>query len=580
MSRHLLPIATRGETTRLAGALLRTHRGPLFVSAAAFVVVGLAGLVAPWVLGRIVDAVTTGSDSSIVLTGALAIAGASVLMGAGTALSVVFLARAGEPALADLRERALDRALHLDSIRLEKAGAGDLLSRMGDDVRAVARSLTQLVPVLIQSIVAVVFTAGGLFALDWRLGLAGLASAPFYAAGLRWYLPRSGPYYARERIAQGERAEVLVSGLQGASTLRALSREQAQIDAITRHSHRAMTITLDVFRLFTRFGARQNRSELIGLGLVLGTGFLLVRDGLATVGAVTAAALYFHRLFNPIGALLMIFDDIQSAGASLARLAGVAMLEPVPAPADPSPVRHGAVELVGVGHEYVAGRPVLDGVTVRLAAGERVALVGSTGSGKSTLGAIVAGLLQPSSGTVSIGGVPLASLEPAHVRSAVALVTQDVHVFSGTVRDNVDLARPGADDAAIRAALTTVRATSWVDALPDGLDTVVGDHGHPLSPAQAQQLALARILLHDPLVAVFDEATAEAGSSGARELEAAAVAVTQGRTALIVAHRLTQARSADRVLVMHHGRIVEQGTHDSLVATGGRYAALWAAWSA
>jgi ATP-binding cassette subfamily C protein len=578
MSRTLLPIATPAETTRLAGQLLRTHWRPLSVAATAFVVTGLAGLVAPWVLGDIVDAVASG-DSSRIGRGALLIALAAAVAGASTSLSMTYLARAGEPALAALRERALDHALHLDGERVEEAGAGDLLSRVGDDVRTLAQSLTQIVPLLIGSLVAVVFTAGGLFALDWRLGLAGLASLPFYALGLRWYLPRSGPYYRSERIAQGERAEALVNGLQGAATLRALSREQAQIDRITQHSHRAMTIGIDVFTLYTRFGARTNRSELIGLSLVLATGFLLVREDLATVGAVTAAALYFHRLFNPIGALLMIFDDVQSAGASLARLAGVALLDPPPAPTGASPVRRGTFELVGINHQYVPGQPVLSHVTLRISDGERVALVGATGAGKSTLGRIAAGLLSPTSGAVVIGGFPISSLEPSHVRDEIALVTQDVHVFSGTVRDNVDLARADASDDEILTALTTVRAASWVDALPDGLDTVVGGHGHPLTPSQAQQLALARVLLHDPRVAVFDEATAEAGSSGARELEDAAIAVTAGRTSLVVAHRLTQAQSADRVIVMHEGHIVEEGTHDDLVAAGGRYADLWAAWS-
>lgn len=579
MSRVLLPIATRGETTRIAASLLRAHRRPQLVSATAFMLVGLAGLAGPWILGDIVDTVTTDGSARRILTGALIIAGVSIVAGIGTPISVTYLAKAGEPALAELREQALDRALHLDSLRLEEAGAGDLLSRMGDDVRAVAQSLTQIVPLLIQSLITVAFTAGGLFALDWRLGLAGLASAPFYVMGLRWYLPRSGPYYKRERIAQGERAEALVNGVQGASTLRALSREQAQIDRITYHSWHAMTIALDVFTLLTRFGARTNRSELIGLSLVLGTGFLLVRSDLTTVGAVTAAALYFHRLFNPIGALLMIFDDIQSAGASLARIAGVAMLEPPRAPNAPSPVRDATLQLSGVGHAYIDGHPVVSDVTLRIDPGERVALVGATGAGKSTLGVIAAGLLRPTHGSVTIGGRSLTSLDPSHVRAAIALVTQDVHVFSGTVRENVDLARPDADDAEIRSALATVRARSWVDALPDGLDTVVGDHGHALTPGQAQQLALARVLLHDPIVAVFDEATAEAGSSGARELEEAAMAVAERRTSLVVAHRLTQARSADRVIVMHDGRIVEEGTHDALVAAGGRYAELWQAWS-
>ena len=579
MSRELLPVASARETSRLAWQLLASRRGALTVTVVAFALTGLTGLVAPWVLGHIVDDVRQGADSSAVYQGAIAIAVAAVVGAITTALSVGALAAASEPALASLREDVLSRALHLDSERIEAAGVGDVLSRVGDDVRTVAQSLVDVVPLVVNSLVAIVFTGLGLFALDWRLGLAGLASAPFYLIALRWYLPRSGPYYRRERIAQGERAEALVTGIQGASTLRAFGRDAAWLDRITHYSRHAATISNDVWGLLLRFFARNNRAELVGLLLVLGTGFLLVRGDFVTVGAVTAAALYFHRLFNPIGAILVTFDDVQSAGASLARLAGVAMLAPPSSEGDHG-ISGSTLELRGVGHAYVEGRPVLADIVLTVAPGERLALVGATGAGKTTLGAIAAGIIRPVTGTVVLGGTSYDELDEATIRQHVALITQDVHVFAGTVRQNVTLSKADASDADVERALRTTLAWRWVQALPEGLSTIVGDHGHSLTSSQAQQLALARLVLHDPLVAVFDEATAEAGSSGARELEDAARAAAAGRSAIIVAHRLTQARDADRVVVLHDGRMVEVGTHDVLVAAGGRYAELWAAWSA
>lgn len=578
--RRLLPIADRGDTTRLAGRLLRTHRLPLAAAVVSFVLVGLCSLVGPWMLGRIVDAVTAEEGTGAVTTAVVAIAAAGALGGVFTALSISFLARAGEPALAELREQVMDKALHLDSGRLETAGSGDLLSRVGDDTRTVATALTEIVPLLVNSAIMVGFTAVGLFALDWRLGLAGLVAAPFYVLGLRWYLPRSGPYYRRERVAQGERAEALVSGLQGARTLRAFGWEDAQLRTIEARSDHARTIAVDVFALLTRFAGRSNRAEAIGLASVLGVGFFLVRADATTVGAVTAAALYFHRLFNPIGALLFIFDEVQSTGASLSRLAGVALLPAAPAPTVAGPTRAGPLELRGVDHSYVAGQPVLSSVSLRLQPGERVALVGATGAGKTTLGAVAAGILTPTEGEVTLAGSDLAGLGARELRRRVCLVSQDVHVFAGSVREAVTLVDADAPDDAVRTALETVQAWRWVRTLPDGLDTVVGDGGHPLTAAQAQQLALARVALADPWFVVLDEATAEAGSAGARDLERAAAAVTHGRGALVVAHRLTQSAAADRVLVLEAGKVIEEGTHDDLLAAGGRYADLWAAWAA
>jgi ATP-binding cassette subfamily C protein len=312
---------------------------------------------------------------------------------------------------------------------------------------------------------------------------------------------------------------------------------------------------------------------------VLVAGFLLVRADAVSVGTAAAAALYFHGLFAPVNIALVTVDDALAATASLARLVGVADVPLPPTPEQAAAPADASVELEAVGHAYRPGQPVLHDVDLVVEEGERVALVGASGAGKTTLATLVAGVHRPVAGTVRLGGTPLDALGPDGVRRAVALVTQEVHVFAGPLRDDLRLARPDATDAQLRAALDAVGATGWVDALPEGAATVVGQGAHPLTVAQAQQLALARLVLADPPVAVLDEATADAGSAGARLLERAADRALEGRTGLVVAHRLTQAAAADRVVVPDAGRIVESGTHDELVAAGGVYAALWTAWS-
>ncbi|WP_084541492.1 ABC transporter ATP-binding protein [Nocardioides alkalitolerans] len=588
----LLPVATARAAARRAWLAFAGHRRPLAVAGLMFALSGAAGLVAPVVFGRIVDAVTSDAATDareVVWWGAAAIVVAALVELVATTASVTFLARAGQPALAGLREDVLDRALHLDHQRVEAAGEGDLLSRVGDDVRVLTDALNQIVPLLVRSLVAIVFTGVGLFALDWRLGLAGLATLPFYALGLRWYLPRSGPIYRAEREANGARAQALVTAIHGSATLRAFGLGGTHRDRVSASSWQAANLYLRVVDLLNRFGARTNRSELIGLLLVLGTGFFLVRGDLGTpvtVGAVTTAALFFHRLFNPLGVILMVFDEVQSAGASMTRLAGVADMPVAVARPDVRRPATARLEISGVGHAYDGDRWVLADVDLVVEPGERVAVVGATGAGKSTLGQIVAGRIDPAAGDVRIDGVPLADVLAARGGDVpVALVTQEVHVFAGTVRDNLTLVTDDADDARLWSVLERLGAAGWVRALgghggeeASGLDTVVGEGGTPLTTAQAQHLALARVELADPSVVVLDEATAEAGSAGARELERAATAVTDGRTTLTIAHRLTQAETADRVLVMAGGRVVEAGPHAELVAADGVYARLWAAW--
>ncbi len=566
----LLPIATPARTRRSLGALVRPHRLLLAGTVAALVAATAAVLAVPPLLGAIVDAVIDDGPAAGVDGPALGILAALVARALLSALGALLTARLGELVLAGLRERVVARALGVRPADVERAGSGDLLQRVGGDVSVVSEGVRRAVPLLVLAGLEVGLTLVGLAVLDWRLALAGLAPLPVWVLATRWYARVSGPLYAAERAAEGRRTQSVLAGVGGAATVRAFRLRTPLLERIGRDSTAAVTASLAAMRAQSRFGAALNGAELVGVLALLVTGFWLVRAEAVTVGTATAAVLYFLRLFDPIGALLFLLDEAQSAGAALARLVGVADLPLPPAPAAPRRPRDASVRLTGVRHAYDGGPEVLHGVDLEIAPGERVAVVGPSGAGKTTLGAVLAGVQEPTAGGVTIGGVPLTDL--AEPRRHVAVVTQEVHVFAGTVADDLRLARPGATDAELRAALDRVGADL-------ALDAVVGDGGDELDATAAQLLALARLVLADPAVAVLDEATAEAGSAGARVLERAADAALAGRTAVVIAHRLTQAAAADRVVVLEKGRIVESGAHAELVAAGGSYAALWRAWS-
>ncbi|GGG19164.1 ABC transporter permease [Rhodococcoides trifolii] len=571
---EILPVASGLETWRWLCAELKPHRAQAIVTALVAIVGAAASIIPFYAMSILIDKATENAPTSAIVPLGVAITLAAVVGGVATGWTSYLVSRLGETILADLRERVVATALHIPTERLERIGKGDVLSRVGTDVATVAKAVSSVLPVVISGLLLGALSVVAMAGLDWRLGLAGLVAVPAYVLAGRWYLPRSAPRYAQERRAIGHRSSVLMESMQGVQTVHAYRLEDTHLRQVDISSAAVRDISVNVFALFTRFVGRVNRAEFLGLSVILVTGFFLVRADEVSVGQTAAAALLFARLFNPVGMVLFMFDEVQSANASLARLVGVVSDSP-PAPNRAArAVKSTALELSNVEFGYDSGVPVVRGVSIGVEAGQRVALVGATGAGKSTLAAIAAGLLDPDEGSATVGGVPVAELD----RGSVAIVSQEVHVFSGPLIEDLRLARSTATQQDVLDALDAVGAREWVDALPEGVDTVVGEGGHSLTASHAQQLALARIVLLDPDIVVLDEATAEAGSLGARDLELSAAAATQGRTTLVVAHRLTQAATADRVVVLDRGVVVEEGTHAELVAAQGRYAQLWTAW--
>ena len=582
---EILPVAGTPEVRAYARRLARTYPRDLGVALGLHVLAAISGLAAPPLIGQLVEEIDEGTTTAHIDKVVAAIAVFLLVQTVLTRYARFLSFRLGEKVLADLREDFVRNSLALPVGTVERAGTGDLLTRASRDIEALGWSVRFAVPETLIALVAAVFTvAASLLVGAWVL-LPLLLGVPVLWTGTRWYLRRAKDGYLRENAAYSKINSTLAENVEGARTADALdigARRNARLDADIRESYEAERYTLF---LRTVWFPVVEMGYLVPTVATLLFGGWLYAQGSVSLAAVTTATLYAQQLIDPVDRLISWLDELQVGGAALARIIGVAQV-PDDRLASGEQPRGKHISVRGARFAYVEGRDVLHGVDLEVAPGERVAMVGPSGAGKSTLGRLIAGIHPPRTGSVTVGGVGMTELPLDELRRRVALVTQEHHVFVGTLRDNLALAlgELGSQetgelaDLRLRKALEAVDAWEWVAALPAGMDTKVGSGGHHLGAGQSQQIALARLVLADPHTLVLDEATSLIDPRAARHLERSLAAVLEGRTVIAIAHRLYTAHDADRVAVVEDGVVCEIGSHDELVAADGSYAALWRSW--
>ncbi|HEV2780451.1 MAG TPA: ABC transporter ATP-binding protein [Actinophytocola sp.] len=593
------PRSLRKGTVRRVFAFSRPHRAKLVVFLLLTVISAVLAVSTPLLAGRVVDAIVGGREAWLVVWLALAIAGVAI-MDAGLGLAERWQsARIGEGLIYDLRRAVFEHVQRMPVAFFTRTRTGALVSRLNNDVMGAQRAFTSTLSGLVTNVIQLALSLGVMMTLSWQVTGLALLLLPVFVLPARRMGRRMADLQREAATLNASMTTQMTERFSapGATLVKLFGRPRVEADEFGARAGRVRDIGVRTAMLTRWFMTSLTLVSALAQALVYGLGGYLALRGELAPGTVVALALLLTRLYTPLTALANVRVDVMTAMVSFERVFEVLDLPPMikerPGAGSVPPggvsvefddVRFGypaASQVSLASLEEVAvldqrgGQEVLHGITFRAEPGQMVALVGPSGAGKSTIATLIPRLYDVDSGAVRLSNIDVRDLTFDSLRDTVGVVTQDGHLFHDTIRANLAYAAPDADDEQIWDALRRARLADLVASLPDGLDTVVGERGYRLSGGERQRLTIARLLLAQPRVVILDEATAHLDSESEVAVQEALTDALAGRTAIVIAHRLSTVRAADQILVIEDGRIVESGTHDTLLAAGGRYADLY-----
>lgn len=574
----------RQRSLRLLGSLIAPLRARVILTMVVVVVSTAAQVAGPALIAfgidRALPALIDGDALPLGLTvGAYLLTG---IVGASMiAWYTVLSARVSQAILFDLRKRVF---LHTQRLSLEfheSYTSGRIIARQTSDLDAIRELLDSGINQLVQGALYMGFIAIAMFSLDWVSGVILFCALVPLGFLTRWFQLRSQLHFRETRTTSAKLIVHFVETMTGIRAVKAFRKEERNREQFGGLVENYRDANARVIQLFGIFDPGLVLIGNVALAMILLVGGLRVSTGELAIGALLGALLYARQFFAPAQEMAMFYNSYQSAAAALEKISGV--LEERPTVADPTtPIdlrkAKGTVKFDGVEFAYNSEKVILPKFDLELPAGQTVAMVGTTGAGKSTLAKLISRFYDPSQGTVSLDGVDLRKLHPKDLRRAIVMVTQEAYLFSGNVADNIALGKPDATRDEIIAAAKAVGAHEFIEALPNGYDTDVNKRGGRVSAGQRQLLSFARAFIADPVVLILDEATASLDIPSERLVQAGLQTLLADRTAVIIAHRLSTVAIADRVLVMEHGRVIEDGTPQELISGSGKFAQLHAAW--